>query len=55
MVLLQMAWLQMGVKMATTMVGSFFSYIFVGFSSPKEGFLVPSPDCFFLHSHEDHQ
>jgi hypothetical protein len=55
MVLLQMAWLQMGVKMATTMVGSFFSNIFVGFASPKEGFLVPSPDCFFLHSHEDHQ
>jgi len=21
----------------------------------REGFLVPSPDCFFLHSHEDHQ
>jgi hypothetical protein len=52
---MQMAWLQMGVKMATTMVGSVFCNIFVQVASPKEGFLVPSPDCFFLHSHEDHQ
>ncbi len=35
--------------------GFFFCNIFVGFASPKEGFLVPSLDCFFLHSHEDHQ
>jgi hypothetical protein len=33
----------------------FFATFFVGFASPKDCFLVPSPDFFFLHSHEDHQ